>query len=546
MRKREQRGAYGLVQRSSTRTCFLHLLLILSTFSQCFAKKGNSSTSSAGDCQCSPLIRPDQEICKNFTFSSTNITEDLKETVIKCLKVPWLAVIVVENPKITTDRLESVCLGSIINKKYILSTASCFCNKKLTGLGCDWNDSVPGKKLPSGHFTYTGGTKGSRITYDHGNFVKVMLSGKIFDFSLKNILEVSVANTSGTEKVARIILHPEYVEGKRDQSDIALIELQQEIVFDSENIFPICLPGVDSKDYGVQAKISGWGTLYERYAVENKIGCHTNVEGPAKFEKCRQEFVLEGDIMGQCLNSAPPVWLSEECMKLHSEIPDAAKNLSVIKTNHRKITCYPTDSINSTDNYGWCATCVEDAAENEPGYCSAATPLDAGTENTSSVGHNSAWGMCDSKCSVRDTDKTLSTDIVESSIYILTKQECINRTRGADSLAMKARVDRELCAISSLNETVSIFEQEKDGKYKRVDEENRITWGGSSSCQVDSGSSLYTLDSELRPTLLGIASRVSNCSLKNVNVLYSRVIHYLDWINSTTGELGCSVSGDKN
>ena len=41
---------------------------------------------------------------------------------------------------------------------------------------------------------------------------------------------------------------------------------------------------------------------------------------------------------------------SEECMKLHSEIPDAAKNLSVIKTNHKKITCYPTDSINSTDN----------------------------------------------------------------------------------------------------------------------------------------------------------------------------------------------------
>ena len=41
---------------------------------------------------------------------------------------------------------------------------------------------------------------------------------------------------------------------------------------------------------------------------------------------------------------------SEECMKLHSEIPDAAKNLSVIKTNHKKITCHPTDSINSTDN----------------------------------------------------------------------------------------------------------------------------------------------------------------------------------------------------
>ena len=30
----------------------------------------------------------------------------------------------------------------------------------------------------------------------------------------------------------------------------------------------IIFQGVDSKDYGVQAKISGWGTLYERYAVE--------------------------------------------------------------------------------------------------------------------------------------------------------------------------------------------------------------------------------------------------------------------------------------
>ena len=30
----------------------------------------------------------------------------------------------------------------------------------------------------------------------------------------------------------------------------------------------IIFQGVDSKDYGVHAKISGWGTLYERYAVE--------------------------------------------------------------------------------------------------------------------------------------------------------------------------------------------------------------------------------------------------------------------------------------
>ena len=36
---------------------------------------GNSSTSSAGDCQCSPLIRPDQEICKNFTFRNFSLMQ---------------------------------------------------------------------------------------------------------------------------------------------------------------------------------------------------------------------------------------------------------------------------------------------------------------------------------------------------------------------------------------------------------------------------------------------------------------------------------------
>ena len=45
--------------------------------------------------------------------------------------------------------------------------------------------------------------------------------------------------------MANIILHPEYVEGERDQADIALVELQQEIVFDPKGIFPICLPGAE-------------------------------------------------------------------------------------------------------------------------------------------------------------------------------------------------------------------------------------------------------------------------------------------------------------
>ena len=31
---------------------------------------------------------------EKYIISSTNVTEDLKETKIKCMKVPWLAVIV--------------------------------------------------------------------------------------------------------------------------------------------------------------------------------------------------------------------------------------------------------------------------------------------------------------------------------------------------------------------------------------------------------------------------------------------------------------------
>ncbi len=40
----------------------------------------------------------------------------------------------------------------------------------------------------------------------------------------------------------------------------------------------------------------------------------------------------------------------------------------------------------------------------------------------------------------------LTSSYPQAELYILSKQECVNRTKGILNIRMRARVDRELCA----------------------------------------------------------------------------------------------------
>ena len=132
------------------------------------------------------------------------------------------------------------------------------------------------------------------------------------DQSLEKILRANYAEDA-VFRAERIILHPEYVKGERDQADIALIEVDREIQFVAGKVGPICLPGPGFRDSDTEAQVLGWGLLYEEDMVTMRLaGCLTNGVGPEKFEPCRRRFLHQGEmlIVNQdwgCITDSPPV-----------------------------------------------------------------------------------------------------------------------------------------------------------------------------------------------------------------------------------------------
>lgn len=63
--------------------------------------------------------------------------------------------------------------------------------------------------------------------------------------------------------VQQIIRHPKYVPGNKDGDDIALLMLQEPIVW-NDLVQPICLPNPDKKTFtGHLATAAGWGRHQE-------------------------------------------------------------------------------------------------------------------------------------------------------------------------------------------------------------------------------------------------------------------------------------------
>ena len=134
------------------------------------------------------------------------------------------------------------------------------------------------------------------------------------DQSLEKILRANYAEDA-VFRAEKIILHPEYVKGKRDQADIALIEVDREIQFVAGKVGPICLPGPRFRDSNTKAQVLGWGLLYEEDMDTMRLaGCLTNGVGPEKFEPCRRRFLHQGEMMivnqdWGCIPDNPPVTL---------------------------------------------------------------------------------------------------------------------------------------------------------------------------------------------------------------------------------------------
>ena len=114
-----------------------------------------------------------------------------------------------------------------------------------------------------------------------------------------------------TYRAKNIIIHPEFVSKKRDQADIALVEVDRAIMFEEGKVGPICLPEPGYQDEDREAFVLGWGMLFERDKNKNTATCLTSSHGPDNFVECRKRFIYQGSLYSvnkdtKCIKEPPP------------------------------------------------------------------------------------------------------------------------------------------------------------------------------------------------------------------------------------------------
>nr|XP_040565103.1 granzyme H-like isoform X1 [Lepeophtheirus salmonis] len=141
-------------------------------------------------------------------------------------KRPWMAFI-----KIIKESTPSFCGGAIINQKFILTAAHCFCD-----LG------------------YCSRTK---IGYKASKNIEK----NVYYFTVPTIKHVHNKMKTGKTQAKNVIIYPLY---NNITNDLAIIEMKKTIKI-SKEIMPLCLPfGYKFPDNEGIGVVAGWGFLQEK------------------------------------------------------------------------------------------------------------------------------------------------------------------------------------------------------------------------------------------------------------------------------------------